>query len=102
MVGDVYKQQKAYWCDRIMASAERYVPAFRKAMIESDFFTPDTIRRFTGHDRGCIYGSSEKRIDGTTHLENLFLCGNDQGLVGIIGSIISGIQIVNRYLLKVT
>ena len=33
----------------------------------------------------------EKRYDGTTHLENLFLCGNDQGLVGIVGTMLSGI-----------
>ena len=42
-----------------------------------------------------------------THLHNLYLCGTDQGLVGIVGSIISGILngirgrwMVNRYLLK--
>jgi phytoene dehydrogenase-like protein len=99
---ETYQREKALWADRIMASAERFVPEFRKAMIDKDFFTPATIQRFTAHDRGAIYGSTEKRFDGTTHLENLFLCGNDQGLVGIIGAIISGINIVNRYLLKTT
>ena len=38
----------------------------------------------------------------TTHLENLFLCGTDQGFLGIIGSMLSGITIANLHLLKGT
>ena len=59
-----------------------------------------TIRRFTWHDSGAVYGAPDKRLDGTTHLKNLFLCGNDQGFVGIVGSIISGITIANRHCLR--
>ena len=33
-------------------------------------------------------------------LENLYIYGNDQGMVGIVGTILSGISIANRYLLK--
>jgi phytoene dehydrogenase-like protein len=77
----------------------RFVPDFRSAVIETDMFTPTTIRRFTGHDNGAVYGVPRKRRDGTTPLSNLFVCGTDQGMVGIIGSILSGITIVNRYLL---
>ena len=95
-----YRRHKTEWYDRLMASAVRFVPDFRKAVIETDMFTPTTIQRFTGHDAGSIYGAVEKRYDGTTHLENLFLCGNDQGLVGIVGALLSGIGIVNRYLLN--
>ena len=40
-----------------------------------------------------------KQLDGTTHLKNLFLCGTDQGFVGIIGAITSGISIANRHAL---
>ena len=50
--------------------------------------------------RGPFSAPPEKRYDGTTHLRNLFVCGNDQGLVGIIGTILSGISIANRYLLQ--
>jgi phytoene dehydrogenase-like protein len=95
-----YQSQKRQWYDRVMDSAARFVPDFRPAVIEADMFTPVTIRRFTGHENGAIYGAAEKRYDGTTHLENLYVCGNDQGLVGIIGAILSGIGVVNRYLLK--
>jgi hypothetical protein len=95
-----YKLQKLRCYDRMTASAVRFVPDFRSAVVDTDMFTPVTIRRFTGHEKGAIYGAEEKRYDGTTHLPNLYVCGNDQGLVGIIGTILSGINIANRYLLK--
>jgi phytoene dehydrogenase-like protein len=69
-------------------------------VIDTDMFTPLTIRRFTGHENGAVYGAPEKRYDGTTPLKNVFLCGTDQGMVGIIGTIISGITIANRYFLQ--
>ena len=78
----------------------RFVPDFRPAVVETDVFTPQTIQRFTGHAEGAVYGSAQKRRDGTSHLKNLFICGNDQGLVGMVGAIISGISIANQHLLK--
>ena len=42
----------------------------------------------------------DKQLDGRTHLRNLFICGTDQGLVGIIGSITSGIAMANRHCLR--
>lgn len=95
-----YGLEKLRWYDRIVASAVRFVADFRSHVIDSDFFTPRTIRRFTWHDNGAVYGAPEKRLNGTTHLKNLFLCGTDQGFVGIIGAIISGISIANRHCLK--
>jgi phytoene dehydrogenase-like protein len=65
-----------------------------------DTFTPTTIRRYTGHLGGAVYGCPEKRYDGSTRVKSLYLCGTDQGYVGIIGVILSGISIANRYLLK--
>ncbi len=97
---DGYRLAKLRCYDRMVASAVRFVPDFRGSVIETDLFTPLTIHRFTGHTAGAVYGSSYKRPDGTTHLKNLYICGNDQGLVGIVGTIISGISIANRYLLK--
>ncbi len=76
------------------------MPDFRRAVTDTDMFTPTTIRRFTGHDNGAVYGAPDKQTDGTTHLKNLYICGTDQGWVGIIGTIISGIMIANRYALR--
>lgn len=97
---DEYRIAKLHWYDRISASAARFIPDFRHRTVDSDMFTPKTIRRFTWHENGAVYGSPEKHVDGKTHLENLFVCGTDQGLVGVIGAIISGIAIANQHLLK--
>ena len=68
--------------------------------IAQDTFTPTTIKRFTGHENGAVYGAPDKRKNGATHLKNLFLCGTDQGFVGIIGAMFSGILVANRHLLN--
>jgi phytoene dehydrogenase-like protein len=100
MSDEEYVRQKQIWADRLVESALRFIPDFRKAIIDSDMFTPRTIRKFTGHLNGCVYGSADKVVSGRTHLENVFLCGNDQGLLGIVGTLMSGISIANAYLLK--
>jgi phytoene dehydrogenase-like protein len=95
-----YKLAKLHWYDTMVASAVRFVPDFRSSVVGIDMFTPTTIRRYTGHDNGAVYGAPEKKYDGRTHLKNVFICGTDQGFVGIIGSIVGGISIANQYLLK--
>lgn len=72
---------------------------FKKHTTFKDTFTPRTVRRFTYHSDGAIYGSKNKVKSGLTHLKNLFICGTDQGYHGIIGAMLSGIEIANRYVL---
>ncbi|MCH7750556.1 MAG: NAD(P)/FAD-dependent oxidoreductase [Planctomycetes bacterium] len=95
-----YHLEKLRWYDKITDSAVRFVPDFRGRVIDTDMFTPKTIIRFTGHDNGAVYGAPEKQFDGRTHLKNLFICGTDQGFVGIIGSILSGISMANQHCLR--
>ncbi len=95
-----YALEKLRWYDAITESAVRFVPDYRNRVIDTDMFTPTTIVRFTGHDNGAIYGAPEKQIDGRTHLKNLFVCGTDQGFVGIIGSVTSGIGMANQHCLR--
>jgi phytoene dehydrogenase-like protein len=95
-----YELEKLRWFERVNESAVRFTPDFRGRIIDTDMFTPTTIVRFTGHDNGAVYGAPDKQLDGTTHLENLFVCGTDQGFVGIIGSIVSGIGMANLHCLK--
>lgn len=97
-----YRLAKLRWFDRLTASAVRFVPDFRGAVIDDDMFTPTTVRRFTGHVNGAIYGAPRKQFDGRTHLDNLFICGTDQGMLGIVGSMLSGITIANKYFLQPT
>lgn len=95
-----YRREKLRWYDRSIASCVRFVPDFRSHVIDMDMFTPTTIRRFTWHDNGAVYGAPDKKLDGTTHLDGLFLCGTDQGFVGIIGAMMSGISMANMHCLK--
>ena len=67
--------------------------------LDRDVFTPRTIRRFTGHVNGAVYGSPTKRLDGATGIERLHLCGTDQGMLGVVGALLSGITIANRHAL---
>jgi phytoene dehydrogenase-like protein len=93
-----YRLEKLRWYDRVVESAVRFVPDYRGYVVDTDMFTPTTIRRFTWHDNGAVYGAPQKRLDGSTHLENLLICGTDQGFVGIIGAMLSGITIANKCL----
>lgn len=72
---------------------------WKSRLLDFDFFSPLTIERFTGHINGAIYGSPKKITDGRTSIKNLYICGTDQGFLGIIGSMLSGISIVNQHLL---
>ncbi|WP_417387001.1 phytoene desaturase family protein [Gimesia sp.] len=95
-----YIAEKKYWYDQILESSMRFIPDFRPHVIDVDTFTPRTIKKFTGHINGCVYGAPQKILDGTTPFDNLFLCGTDQGFLGIIGSMLSGISIANLHLLN--
>ena len=99
---DTYRLEKLRWYDRITEAAVRFVPDYRGHIVDTDMFTPTTIVRYSGHDNGAVYGAPEKQMDGRTHLDNLFICGTDQGFVGIIGSITSGIAMANLHCLKPT
>ena len=93
-----YQQEKTKSYNELVASAVRFIPDFRHRVIATDIFTPTTIRRFTGHDQGTVYGATHKILDGHTHLPNLHLCGTDQGFIGIVGSMMGGISIANHCL----
>lgn len=94
-----YQLAKLHWYDRTLASATRFVTDYRQHVVDTDMFTPRTIHRYTWHDNGAVYGAPDKRLDGRTKFDHLYICGTDQGYVGIVGSILSGILVTNRHLL---
>lgn len=65
-----------------------------------DIFTPTSIERYTQHFAGTVYGSIDKSRDGKTTVEGLFVCGTDQGFLGIVGSMLSGISMANLHILQ--
>ena len=71
-----------------------------RSTVATDMFTPTTVEQFTGHFRGAIYGSPVKNPGGRTALSNLYLCGTDQGMLGIVGAMLSGISMANQHVLR--
>ncbi len=96
---DEYKAAKARCYDLAADHAVKFIPEFRKRVIARDIFTPRTIEHYTGHINGAVYGTPHKTRNGKTHLENLFICGTDQGFLGIIGAMLSGISMANAHVL---
>jgi len=95
-----YKAQKATWLEATLKEVVKFVPDFRDSIIFTDIFTPKTIHRFTGHINGAVYGTPNKIKTGRTHLDNLFICGTDQGFMGIVGAMLSGISMANLHVLQ--
>ena len=92
---DSYLKAKDDAREAMVALLESLASEIRPNIISCDLFTPKTIRRFTGHRNGAIYGSPTKFTDSLTGCPNLFLCGTDQGLYGIVGALISGNVLAN-------
>jgi len=100
-----YQADKRARYAEIQRSARRFLPAvddatLAAATLATDMFTPRTITKFTGHLGGAIYGSPQKIRDGRTTLSNLYLCGTDQGFLGIVGAMLSGISMANLHVLS--
>ena len=97
-----YRAQKAVCLETTLKEVVKFVPDFRDSIIFADIFTPKTIHRFTGRINGAVYGTPDKIKTGKTHLDNLFICGTDQGFLGIVGAMLSGISMANLHVLQKT
>ncbi len=100
-----YLADKRRWFETAVRSARRFLPpvddaVLAQAQVATDMFTPRTIKKFTGHLNGAIYGAPHKIRNGRTHLSNLYLCGTDQGFLGIVGAMLSGISMANYHVLQ--
>lgn len=99
-----YQSQKARWFNTLQNKALQYLPPiapaqFHSITLASDMFTPKTIHKYTARLGGAVYGATHKNPSGTTHLKNLYLCGTDQGLLGVTGALMSGIAMANKHVL---
>lgn len=95
----IYKEHKDIMAMDAINTIKDVYAQFDANILFKDIFTPTTIERYTGHFNGCVYGSTDKIRDGKTSVENLYLCGTDQGFLGIVGSILSGISMANLHAL---
>jgi len=94
-----YDEAKARVRHRSLEVIEKHLGGFRNHIVYEDTFTPITIERYTAKRHGAIYGSPIKIKDGDIGYDNLFLAGTDQGFLGIVGSMLSGVSIVNQHIL---
>lgn len=97
-----YKQMKAAASSRLFRKTSEVtgISGIEENAVMIDTATPRTYFRFSGHINGAIYGTPFKVRDGRTYIDNLFICGTDQGFLGITGAMFSGITVANIYLLK--
>jgi len=97
---DEYRTMKEQSAAASVRASEEIVGKYQHAVVYRDSFTPLTIERFTRKAQGAVYGSAVKIKDGITPWPNLFIAGTDQGFLGIVGAMLSGITVVNRHLLQ--
>ncbi|MBI1382829.1 MAG: FAD-binding protein [Planctomycetaceae bacterium] len=95
-----YGDEKQRWSERALDLVARLYGDPRPYEVYRDVFTPRTITKYTGHDRGAIYGSPTKHRGGATPFAGLYLIGADQGMAGIVGAGLSGATIVNLHVLN--
>ena len=76
---------------------KKLLPTFEGKLLFKDIFSPLTIERYTWHLNGTVYGSTDKTRDGRTPVKNLFIIGTDQGFLGIVGAMLSGISMANLH-----
>jgi phytoene dehydrogenase-like protein len=95
-----YASLKVQTAERSRMVLEDIVGDFGQAIVFQDTFTPLTIERYTAKKEGAIYGNPQKIKDGDLGYDNLFLAGTDQGFLGIVGSMLSGVSMVNQHILN--
>ena len=95
---DYLKEKEAFVDEQLKHFA--HGEALRKHITYVDAFTPLTVEKFTSHINGAIYGAPDKVKDGRTEYQNVFITGTDQGFLGIVGALLSGISMANLHCLR--
>jgi phytoene dehydrogenase-like protein len=94
---EVYDAKKEEVADSALMLIKKLVPQYDGRVLFKDIFSPLTIERYTWHLNGTVYGSIDKTRDGSTPVPGLFIIGTDQGFLGIVGAMLSGISMANLH-----
>lgn len=89
------KKDQAY--EEALKIIKNLSPNVKMDVVLKDVFTPTTVERYTWKKRGTVYGSPDKIRNGKTDIDGLYVIGTDQGFLGIVGAILSGISLGNLY-----
>ncbi len=92
-----YEDKKELVGQSALNLVKKLSPGFEGELLFKDIFSPLTIERYTWHLNGTVYGSIDKTRDGSTPISGLYIIGTDQGFLGIVGSILSGISLANLH-----
>jgi phytoene dehydrogenase-like protein len=97
--GEEYEALKERIADTLLAEAERRLPGLSKLVVHRELSTPLSTAHFTGHPGGEIYGLpatpdrfSKPWLRARTPVKGLYLAGADALLLGIGGTVMSGLM----------
>lgn len=103
--GDEYEQAKAKIAEKLLAYADEHLPGLRKLVDYQELSTPLTVKSFTGHWAGGIYGQAcdpnrlfRDQWSIGTSLRNLYLTGSDVGTPGVNGAMMAGVMTAAKLL----
>lgn len=95
--GEDYEQKKEGYAQMLLDYSERFLPGFRKLVAFHELSTPLTVKSFTGHWGGAIYGQAfdanrlfRDNWPISTSIRNLYLTGSDVGTSGVNGALMGG------------
>ena len=84
---------------------ESRFPGFRDLIDYEELSTPLTVRDFTGHRQGAIYGEPStlanfrlKTFDPRTTIKGLYLTGADVVTSGVMGALMGGVVTASHYM----
>ena len=91
-----YKEKKSEVLESATKLTKELIPN-EFVSVFTDVFSPTTIKKYTNHYDGTVYGSIDKVRNGKSDIEGLHIIGTDQGFLGIAGAMLSGISMANLY-----
>ena len=101
--GAEYENLKDEKTRELIAFADERLPGFRDLIAYSELATPLTIKTFTGHPDGAIYGHKCDVNRLTSHswsiatsIKNLFLTGTDLGVPGVNSGLMIGVMTAGK------
>jgi phytoene dehydrogenase-like protein len=97
--GEEYEAMKERIADTLLAEAERRLPGLSRLVVHRELSTPLSTAHFTGHPGGEIYGLpatpdrfTKPWLRARTPVKGLYLAGADALMLGIGGTVMSGVM----------
>ena len=103
--GAQYTQEKKHRMDELLDYVESQCPGLRDLIDYAEVATPLSVRDFTGHSQGAIYGSectpdrlSKHSWSIGTSVKKLYLTGTDLGVPGVNSALMLGVMTAGKLL----